>query len=104
MNARILIPICGVLLITVPFFSAQAGGNAEAGKAKAASCASCHGPNGEGIDPNPPLAGLAPDAFIAAMNEYKSGKRDHAMMKALAASTSDEDIADMAAYYASLKK
>ena len=104
MNARMLTLICGGILITVPLLSAQAGGNAEAGKVKAAGCASCHGANGEGVGPNPALAGLAPDAFITAMNEYKNGTRDNAMMKALAASTSEEDIADLAAYYASLKK
>ena len=38
--------------------AAQAGGDAEAGKVKAAGCASCHGENGEGIEPNPAIAGI----------------------------------------------
>jgi cytochrome c553 len=83
--------------------TAQAAGDAAAGKAKAASCAMCHGPNGEGTSMGTKLAGEAPATFIQAMNDYKSGKRDNAMMKAQAGSLSDDDIANLAAYYASLK-
>lgn len=83
--------------------TAQAAGDAAAGKAKAASCAMCHGPNGEGTSMGPKLADEAPAKFIQAMNDYRSGKLDNAMMKAQAASLSDDDIANLAAYYASLK-
>ena len=51
----------------------------------------------------PKLAGEDPAKFIQAMNDYKSGKRDNAMMKAQAESLSADDIANLAAYYASLK-
>lgn len=86
------------------FGSAQAGGDAQAGKAKAASCAGCHGANGEGNGPNPALAGAKEPQFIAAMKDYKSGKRPNPVMKNFAASLSDQDIANLAAHYASLKK
>ena len=56
-----------------------------AGKVKAAACAGCHGANGEGVEQNPPLAGMNEAQFIQAMDDYKSGKRSNAMMKALAA-------------------
>jgi cytochrome c553 len=82
--------------------NASAAGDAAAGKAKAAACAGCHGANGEGVGPNPKLAGLAADKFVAAMKAYKDGSRPSPMMKNFA-SGSDQDFEDMAAYYASLK-
>jgi cytochrome c553 len=84
--------------------SAHGAGDAVAGKAKAAGCAGCHGANGEGVRPNPPLAGMNESQFIQAMNDYKSGKRANPVMKALATPLSDQDNANLAAYYASLKK
>jgi cytochrome c553 len=97
-------------LLTVGFFAllgivgpTQAAGDAQAGKAKAASCAGCHGANGEGKAPNPALAGKGESEFVQAMNDYKSGKRANALMKTLAGPLSDQDIANLAAYYASLK-
>jgi cytochrome c553 len=83
--------------------TAWAAGDAAAGKAAAANCAMCHGPNGEGTQMGAKLAGEDPGKFIQAMNDYKSGKRDHAMMKNLASKLSATDTANLAAYYASLK-
>lgn len=80
--------------------SAHAGGDAAKGATLAASCGGCHGANGEGMGPNPKLAGLAEADFIKAMKEYKDGTRDNALMKGLAAPLSDQDLADLAAYYA----
>ena len=84
--------------------AAQAGGDATAGKAKAGACAGCHGANGEGKAPNPPLTGKAEDQFIQALKDYKSGKRNNPLMKTFAGPLSDQDMANLAAYYASLKK
>lgn len=83
--------------------TAQAAGDAAAGKAKATTCAMCHGPEGQGTSMGPKLAGQDPGKFIAAMDAYKAGKGDNAMMKSQAAGLSESDIADMAAYYSSLK-
>jgi cytochrome c553 len=97
-------------LITLALFAlvgamsaVQAGGDAQAGKAKAAGCAGCHGANGEGKNPYPALAGKAESEFIQAMRDYKSGKRANPIMKSLASNLSDQDVANLAAYYASLK-
>jgi cytochrome c553 len=79
-------------------------GDAAAGKAKAGSCAGCHGAKGEGKGSNPPIAGMAEDKFIQAMKDYKSGKRVNAPMKGISAGLSDADCENLAAYYASLKK
>jgi cytochrome c553 len=81
----------------------QAAGDIAAGKAKAAACAGCHGANGEGKAPNPALAGKSQEGFVQAMQDYKSGKRNNPIMKTFATPLSDQDIANMAAYYASLK-
>ena len=82
---------------------ALAGGDAVAGEAKAASCAGCHGADGMGVGDNPPTAGLDEAYFIEQMTAYKSGERENAMMQMFAAQLSDQDTADLAAYYASLK-
>jgi cytochrome c553 len=83
--------------------AAQAAGDVEAGKAKAAACVGCHGANGQGVPPNPALKGKTEDELVDAMKDYKSGKRNNVAMKAFAAPLSDQDIANLAAYYASLK-
>ena len=83
---------------------ALAGGDPAAGKAKAATCAGCHGANGEGVKPNPALAGLPEAKFVQAMKDYKSGKRANPVMKTFADPLNDQDLANLAAYFASLKK
>jgi cytochrome c553 len=85
------------------FGSAQAAGDAAAGKAKSATCAACHGAAGQGVPPNPKLAGHSEDELLQALKDYKSGKRNNAVMKGMTAALSDQDMANLAAYYASLK-
>jgi hypothetical protein len=72
--------IAGIAVI-LGIAGAQAAGDAQAGKAKAAACASCHGANGQGVAPNPALAGKTEDQLAQAMQDYKSGKRPNAVMK-----------------------
>jgi cytochrome c553 len=81
----------------------QAAGDVQAGKAKAAACAGCHGANGEGIAPNPALAGKSEELLVQALKDYKSGKRDNAAMKGMVISLADADMTNLAAFYASLK-
>ena len=83
--------------------AAQAAGDVQAGKAKAAGCVACHGANGQGVAPNPALAGKSEDQLLEALKDYKSGKRNNAIMKALMTPLNDQDMANLAAYYASLK-
>jgi cytochrome c553 len=91
----------GILLVSIG--AAQAAGDPAAGKIKAAGCAACHGTNGQGAPPNPALAGRSEDQLLQAMQDYKSGKRANAVMKGMTAGLSDKDMANLAAYYASLK-
>lgn len=79
--------------------------DADAGKAKYAVCAGCHGATGAGNEAlkYPKLAGLETAYFVEQMNAFKSGKRDNATMKAMVAGLSDADIANIAAYTATFK-
>ena len=83
--------------------AAMAAGDVAAGEAKAKACAGCHGANGEGKGKNPKLAGMATADFVKAMGEYSSGARDNKTMARTAKKLSDDDVANLAAYYASLK-
>jgi cytochrome c553 len=98
-----LLVAAGILALLGNVGTASAAGNVEAGKVKAGSCAMCHGANGEGKAPTPALAGMQSGKFVQAMNDYKSGKRANGMMKNIAGPLSDDDIENLAAYYASLK-
>ncbi len=78
-------------------------GDTAAGKGKSATCSACHGPNG--ISPNdiwPNLAGQKEGYLMAQMKAFRDGQRNNPMMTPMAAPLSDTDIADLAAYYASL--
>lgn len=81
---------------------ADIGGNPEAGKAKAAVCASCHGIDGNGgADPAwPKLAGQIPEYLIEQLDAFKTGKRKSPIMSPMAAPLSEQDMKDLAAYYA----
>jgi len=79
-------------------------GNAAAGKSKTGACAGCHGNAGVSVGlPGPTLAGQNEAYLIEALQAYKTGKRSNPLMKAMGASVSDGDIANIAAYYAGLK-
>ena len=78
-------------------------GDAAAGKTKSASCAGCHGANG--ISPSdiwPNLAGQKAGYLAAQLTAFRDGGRKNPMMSPMAAPLSDADIANLAAYYASL--
>jgi cytochrome c553 len=99
---RMLLSFWTISLLAIG--GAQAAGDPAAGEAKAAACAGCHGANGQGVPPNPALIGKNEDELFQAMKDYKSGKRAGAVMKEVTAALSDQDMANLAAYYASLKK
>lgn len=80
-------------------------GNAAAGKTKSASCAACHGPDGNGNIPlYPRLAGQHEDYLHKVLQDYQSGARKNVVMKGMATPLSAQDIADLAAYFASQPK
>jgi cytochrome c553 len=75
-----------------------------AGKAKAASCAGCHGAVGISNNPSwPNLAGQQKAYLAKQMRDFRSGKRQDALMTPMAKPLTDKEIANLAAYYNSLK-
>ena len=83
--------------------SVQAAGDAEAGKAKTATCVACHGPAGVSVNPLwPSLAGQKDQYLIKQMKAFRDGGRPDPMMSPMAKPLSDQDIEDLAAYYSQL--
>ncbi len=81
---------------------AQAAGDAKAGQAKAAMCGACHGADGNSAAPNfPKLAGQGERYLLKQMNDIKSGNRNVLEMTGLLTNMSEQDMADIAAYFAS---
>ena len=84
--------------------AASAAGDVEAGRVKANTCMGCHGiPNYNNAYPTyrvPRLGGQHPEYIVAALKEYREGKRPHPTMHAQALSLSDQDVEDIAAYLA----
>ena len=95
--------IVACLLISFGWMSfAYAGGDATAGKGKIAVCGACHGADGNSMVGNfPKLAGQGERYLVKQMNDIKSGARAVPEMTGMLASLSDQDMADIGAYFAS---
>lgn len=94
------------LAATMPL-SAGAAGDEEAGKTKAIPCMGCHGiPGYFNVYPTyhvPRVGGQHAKYIVAALMAYKNGDRSHKTMQAQAASLSEQDMADIAAYFAAAR-
>lgn len=93
------------LSVSVLAFGAQAAGDAKAGESKAAMCIGCHGiPGYQSSFPEihkvPKLSGQSDKYIVAALTGYQKGERKHPTMRGMAGSLSEQDMADLAAYYA----
>lgn len=94
-----LIPIALALALPCPALA-----DAAAGKAKAAICTTCHGPDGISRLPNAPHIAGQPEVYLSEqLKAYRAGTRNDPMMTVIAKPLSDEDIADLAAWFASIK-
>ena len=83
-------------------------GDIEAGRQKNSACIGCHGIPGykasfPEVYPVPMIAGQKEQYIIVALRAYAKGERTHPTMTAISASLSEQDMADLAAYYANLK-
>lgn len=77
-------------------------GDAEAGKARSTTCVACHGTDGNSpVDQFPKIAGQVPGYIAKSLAAYKSGERANPIMMGMAAALSDEDMANLDAYFAS---
>jgi cytochrome c553 len=86
--------------------AAQNQGTSEAGRGKSATCVGCHNiPGYKTAFPSvysvPKLDGQHASYIVSALRAYKSGERLHPSMRAVAATLSDQDMADLAAFYSS---
>ena len=99
---KLAIVLTSFLLATVAPVFAAAQGDAAAGQAKAAMCGSCHGVDGNSaLAMNPKLAGQGAGYLYKQLVEFKSGARENATMAAMVMNLSDQDMLDLAAFYAS---
>ena len=96
--------ICGTLigLLSVSLLGANAAaGDANRGKEKSTTCAACHGVDGNSINPEwPSLAGQNESYLIRSMQSFKDGTRDNVLMSPQANMLNDQDIEDLAAFFA----
>jgi cytochrome c553 len=92
----------GLLIAAAPVASAFAQ-DAAAGRQKALQCQACHGLDGFAKIPGAPhLAGQVREYLVSAMREYKTGARKNEVMAVAMRQLTDEDIEELAAYYAGL--
>ncbi len=101
-NTRLFVIAVAMLLAVAS--AAHAAGDAEAGKGKAAACAACHGANGNSANPQwPNLAGQHEGYLYQQLKHFKSGERSNPVMAGQVANLSDQDMQDLAAYFAGLE-
>ncbi len=105
---KLLSSVAAALVACVTLVSAQAQevqGDAKAGAKKNAMCIGCHGIVGyqasfPEVHKVPKISGQGAKYILSALNAYKKGERKHPTMRGIAASLSDQDMADLAAFYA----
>jgi len=104
---KLLLTLSSLLVASATAFSAhaqEAKGDAKAGEKKIAMCIGCHGIAGyQASFPEvyrvPMISGQNAKYIVSALNAYKKGDRKHPSMRGVADNLSDQDIADVAAYY-----
>ncbi len=104
MSRRGLGPL-GVLVLMLTFLGGEVqAADRSAGKAKARVCVACHGVDGLSKLPDAPnLAGNSELYLRTQLAAYRAGDRQHPQMSIIAKGLSDEDIADLAAWYSAIK-
>ena len=99
--------LCLSIVLTLAMPAMAQAADVKRGKEIAYTCLGCHGITGyKNAYPNyhiPRIAGQTDQYLLNALKDYKAGKRKHATMQAQAASFSDEDLANLAAYLSSIK-
>jgi cytochrome c553 len=109
MNIRAIASVGLFAALTAMNVPLHAEGDSAAGKSKTAMCAGCHGIAGfRTVFPEtyhvPKLGGQNSGYIVNALKAYKNGDRKHPSMTAIAASLTEKDMADLAAYYSSAAK
>jgi len=93
-----------IVLLALGCTSAGAAGDVAAGRRKALQCQTCHGLDGLSKLPEAPhLAGQPEPYLVKSLNDYRSGVRKHDMMTLVVQPLTDQDVVDLAAYYAAIE-
>ena len=94
-------------LVAFALLAAAAAAHAQdaaAGKARAAACTVCHGPKGLAVAPDTPNLAGQPESYLAEqLKAYRGGARKHEVMSLMAKPLSDADIANLAAWFSTMK-
>jgi len=106
MKKQTIISLLAGLLLLLSCLTSTAAGDIERGKLTAYTCSGCHGiPGYNNVYPTykvPKVGGQNYAYLVSALNAYRNGERKHRTMVAQASSLSDQEIEDVAAYFASL--
>ena len=99
-DALMRVVLAGVLVATTH----PALADIQAGRQKAQMCATCHGPMGLATMPNTPNLAGQPEIYLSnQLRAYRSGERRHEVMAVIAKPLSDDDIANLAAWFSSVR-
>ncbi len=91
-------------ILAAAFALPAAAQDAAAGKRKARMCAACHGPVGIAVQPDAPnLAGDSSIYLTRQLEAFRAGERKHEQMTIIAKGLSDEDIANLAAWFSKIE-
>ena len=108
LRLAMMVSAAALAAASLPAAAQAPAGNAEAAKNKISMCIGCHGiaayktayPDVYHV---PKIGGQTPQYIVIALKAYKSGERGHPSMKGIAASLTEQDMADLAAYYGAQK-
>ncbi|MBU6469694.1 MAG: cytochrome c4 [Gammaproteobacteria bacterium] len=102
MNKWVLMLAAATAVAATANAGAASDKNAAAGQAKSATCAACHGADGNSVSPQfPKLAGQNADYIVRELQRFKSGERKNAIMQPMAAPLSTQDMEDLGAWFSS---
>lgn len=99
-----LVAACALVAIVGWSQASLAAGSEEAGQAKSATCVACHGTDGNSVNPEwPSIAGQHESYIVRQLMAFREGDRENVLMAPMAMNLSDQDIADLAAFFSSQK-
>ena len=89
---------------TMTIAKATSAADAKAGRTKSQPCSVCHGATGISTLPDAPNLAGQPEIYLSnQLRSYRSGERRHEVMSLVAKTLSDDDIADLAAWFSSIR-